>query len=152
MVPPRFPWWWFTVITLPMVPYELFSATLWAFVWPAVVAKFAGYSSKAVVLAASGQVAEVLHWCGPLIGAASDRLPERFSRRWGRRRPFIVLGNLLCALGTWIIYHSTNRAAANEGPPMWEELLVGLILSNVGGMLFDAPFFGMIPEVVPLVN
>ena len=112
------------------------------FVWPLTIAKLAGYKQKALVLAVTGQLGTIMHWSGPFIGTLSDRLPERWAARFGRRRPFLVLGDLMCAGGLLLMYWSMNKIIAahdakrDVGLLSWLEMLAGLVISNAGGILF----------------
>ena len=38
-------------------------------------------------------------YTSPFVGSLSDRLPEKYAKYMGRRRPFIIVGNAIAAFG-----------------------------------------------------
>ena len=71
----------------------------------------------------------------PIVGSWSDRL----NSRWGRRRPFLFAGAILCAAGIFFIF---NTPSAN---PL--VLLSGLMLISVGYSFFNIPYMAMPAEM-----
>jgi len=144
----RFPAWWFVCMAAPSILPGIFSTAFQSIVWPVAVANMAGFSNKAFVFAACGQVAMVMSWSAPLVGALSDRVPERFARAFGRRRPFIVAGRVCSVLGNALLYY------AMVGLPPEERSLTllgaGLVAMNMGGCLASPAFNAVIPDTVPL--
>ena len=61
------------------------------------------------MLAACGQVGTVLGYSAPFVGAFSDQLPERWAKRFGRRRPFIVAGTFIGTISCYITYNAVYR-------------------------------------------
>lgn len=71
----------------------------------------------------------------PVVGSWSDRTDTR----WGRRRPFLFIGSILCAAGLVFIFN----------PPSAQPLvlLAGLMLISVGYSLFNIPYIAMPAEM-----
>ena len=113
-------------------------------VFPQTISEMFGHEDKALVLASVGTIGCVIGFMGPFTGSLSDRLPEMFPEfcaRWGRRRPFIVVGQLLSNVGLIMIARSCERKDT-----------VGLIFwfafANVAGQFAGPPFSSIIPETV----
>ena len=64
------------------------------------------YGNKALALSMADTVGVAVGFSSPFVGSLSDRLPERWARRFGRRRPFVVAGSTLMLLGVWLTYYS----------------------------------------------
>ena len=71
----------------------------------------------------------------PIVGSWSDRV----NSRWGRRRPFLFAGGILCAAGLFSIF---NTPTAN---PL--VLLSALMLISVGYSFFNIPYMAMPAEM-----
>ena len=71
----------------------------------------------------------------PIVGSWSDRVDSR----WGRRRPFLFAGAILCAAGMLFIF---NTPSAH---PL--VLLSGLMLISVGYSCFNIPYIAMPAEM-----
>ena len=71
----------------------------------------------------------------PLVGNASDRAASRF----GRRRPFLLAGAVLCAAGLLLVFH----------PPIVSipGLFAALILISIGYSCFNIPYLAMSAEM-----
>jgi len=110
------------------------------------VGNLAGFDNKAFVFAVCGQVAMVMSWSAPFVGALSDKLPLSVAKRFGRRRPFIVAGRVCSVVGNGLLY------VAMVGLPKPNEYLlaVGLVVMNMGGCLASPAFNAIIPDTVPL--
>ena len=145
-----FPQWWFFVISAPSIFPAIFLTAFQTVVWPAAVAKLAGFENKAFIFAACSQVAVVTSWCTPAparLGTFIDRvLPEWFVQRFGRRRPFIVGGHLFSAAGYLLLY----RAVVNQNEVSVPWLGAGLLMANLGGFLASPARNGIIPDTIPL--
>lgn len=72
----------------------------------------------------------------PLMGSISDN----WQGRWGRRRPFIVLGALLSGLTVALIWW-TPEAASKDFQFYW--LVAFLLLSTVGTTCFAVPYVAL---------
>ncbi len=71
----------------------------------------------------------------PAVGAISDRA----SGRWGRRRPFLLAGGLVCAAGLAFIFNPPSAHPA--------VLFVGLLVIALGYSLFNVPYLTMPAEM-----
>jgi GPH family glycoside/pentoside/hexuronide:cation symporter len=71
----------------------------------------------------------------PVVGAWSDRA----SGPWGRRRPFLVAGAILCGAGLFFVF---NPPSAH---PL--VLLAGLMLISIGYSFFNIPYIAMPAEM-----
>ena len=89
-------------------------------------------SGIAVVTGAGAVFAALLP---PLVGAYSDRL----STRWGRRRPIMVLGTVVNAVGLLILMTASSYGA----------LLLGYLVIQIFNNAAGAAFNGIVPDVVP---
>lgn len=75
----------------------------------------------------------------PLFGAWSDRVRTR----WGRRKPFLVIGTLLCALSLLLMAHLQATRVA-----LLPCALVFMLIELTNNMA-TAPYSALIPDVVP---
>jgi MFS family permease len=103
-VPRVLPNWWLCFLDgFCMVPAITNSVVL-PLLLPPLIERMVGQEKKAGALGVLSSVVYVLGFSMPFLGAISDRMGgSSFGRRFGRRRPFIVLGQLcnsggLCAL------------------------------------------------------
>lgn len=71
----------------------------------------------------------------PVVGGLSDRT----NTRWGRRRPFLFVGAILCGAGLFYIF---NPPSAH---PL--VLLAGLMLISLGYSFFNIPYIAMPAEM-----
>lgn len=71
----------------------------------------------------------------PIVGSWSDRTDSR----WGRRRPFLFAGAIICAAGLFFIF---NTPSAN---PL--VLLLALMVISVGYSFFNIPYMAMPAEM-----
>ncbi len=71
----------------------------------------------------------------PLVGNASDRAVTRF----GRRRPFLLAGAVLCAAGLLLVFH----------PPVVSvpALFAALVVISIGYSCFNIPYLAMTAEM-----
>jgi len=97
-----FPAWWFVALCLPGLVHSLVSGALWGVIWPDLLSKMAGEKYKAIVFAAGGQISTIIGYSNPFIGTWSDRLPDKYAKYCGRRRPFIIVGGFIAAFGVWM--------------------------------------------------
>ena len=76
----------------------------------------------------------------PLMGVISDRTQTR----WGRRRPFLLLGGLVSAAGFFLIFN----APAMDGQALLTAWVLGaLLLTYTGYTLFNIPYLAMPAEM-----
>ena len=71
----------------------------------------------------------------PTVGAISDYT----ATRWGRRKPFIVIGSLLDVVFLWAVASSETYLA----------LVVALVLLQFASNFAQGPFQGYVPDLVP---
>ena len=71
----------------------------------------------------------------PTVGAISDFTASR----WGRRKPYIVVGSTLSVLFLW--------AVASADSPF--SIIVALVLLQIASNIAQGPFQGYVPDLVP---
>lgn len=76
----------------------------------------------------------------PLMGVLSDRTQTR----WGRRRPFLLLGGLVSAAGFFLIF---NAPALDDQALLTAWVLGALLLTYTGYTLFNIPYLAMPAEM-----
>jgi hypothetical protein len=99
-------------------------------------------------------------YTAPFVGSLSDRLPEKYARYLGRRRPFIIVGNFIAAFGVWLTYDALYRIVARPASMpaithtelLWAyaELALSLVCGNGGASLAGPPFGAIVADTVPL--
>ena len=76
----------------------------------------------------------------PVMGRISDRT----NTRWGKRRPYVLLGTLLCALSFLLLF---NLALFSESENIVFITLFALILNATGYTIFNVPYLAMPSEI-----
>ena len=77
----------------------------------------------------------------PLMGVISDRTRSR----WGRRRPFLFLGGIVCATGFFLVF---NPPQFDHNPALLNAWVFGaLLLTYTGYTLFNIPYLAMPAEM-----
>lgn len=71
----------------------------------------------------------------PIVGGWSDRT----GNRWGRRRPFLLAGGVLCAIGLALVFNPPSAS------PL--VLLAALMVISVGYSFFNIPYMAMSAEM-----
>jgi MFS family permease len=71
----------------------------------------------------------------PTAGAISDFTASR----WGRRKPYIVIGSLLSVVFLWAVASSDSAVA----------IVVSLVMLQVASNIAQGPFQGYVPDLVP---
>ncbi len=95
-----------------------------------------GSVQQATVLGLLTMVASVVSLLlPPLVGALSDRTPGRF----GRRRPYIVMGGLMLLVSTPLLAFASTVVS----------FLVGLSVLHLGNTMVTAAYQSLIPDQVP---
>jgi len=78
----------------------------------------------------------------PVAGDLADKMPPRFSKYFGRRRPFVLFGHLTYALGLFFSYHGLYGRS--------EHLMVfGQLLSGFSGMIQGPNYAALNAETIP---
>ena len=142
----EFPLWWFflAVPSQSFLPWIVGSA-LWGIVVPNAVAENFGDRDKAFVLATLGTLGTIMGFAAPVFGSFSDRLPEifpRFAKRFGRRRPFFLVGQ---TVGVTAIYYSYR---ALEERNTWQ-LFVAWGVMNLSWQTTSPTYGAIFQEVIP---
>jgi MFS family permease len=123
-------------LTLNLQSAALLPIVLPVQILPFVASNEVGNAQQATLLAwltaVGGLIALVV---APVAGTLSDRT----TAKWGRRRPYILVGALLLILGAWVL--ATPRGL--------NSLLVGLLLFQLGGTICTAGYQGLLPDQVP---
>ena len=85
------------------------------------------------VITLAGVVAALL--VQPTAGAISDYT----SSRWGRRKPYIVIGSLLSVVFLWAVAASDSALS----------IVLSLVMLQVASNIAQGPFQGYVPDLVP---
>jgi maltose/moltooligosaccharide transporter len=89
----------------------------------------------------------------PIIGAMSDKMHTRF----GRRRPFLLIGAVLASLALWGFPNSSNivnflSTSINHALPVWSALLLAAIMIwaiDASVNAAQGPYRAMVPDNIP---
>jgi hypothetical protein len=141
----EFPTWWFFVLPSQYYLEWMLGGCLWGIVWPKTISNIFGPTDKAIVLGGLGTLGTLIGFLGPIVGNLSDRLAEyapEFAARWGRRRPFIALGQGLNVICLVLCYHGVYTGT------VWL-LVVALQVSNMTNQLGGPAFSAIVPETIP---
>lgn len=76
----------------------------------------------------------------PIMGAISDKTLTR----WGRRRPYLIIGGILCALVPFFMF-SAPTDIGQTGLIIW--IAAGLLFYTVGATVFNVPYLAMPVEM-----
>ena len=134
--PARMPWWWLTwQMSWWLVQFATFNLLMNILV-PFRVIELVGEASKAHYLALVNVVVNAVALTGPVFGAASDAVPRN---RWGRRRPFIVVGQAGTCVGLYLMMVA----------PTIGMLEVGACVFCLGNSMANAIYQTVIAELVP---
>ena len=71
----------------------------------------------------------------PTVGAISDFTASR----WGRRKPYIVVGSILSVLFLWAVASADSPFA----------IIIALVLLQIASNIAQGPFQGYLPDLVP---
>ena len=72
------------------------------------------------------------------------RITDRTNTRWGKRRPYVFIGTLLCALSFLFLF---NLALFSESENIILITLFALILNATGYTIFNVPYLAMPSEI-----
>ena len=118
------------------------SQTLSPLIIPLLVQQFIGEESKG---SAVGSIRLWALMTAVLVQALMGILSDRSTAKWGRRRPFILLGTL----GEIIIFALIGFSASLEGQTGYAVLFGLYILSMMASNTAHAATQGLIPDLVP---
>jgi len=100
------------------------------------------------VMKISPGVAGVIVSAARIIDAFSDplmgRLTDHTRSRWGRRRPYLLLGAFVCGLGLPLVY--SQHAMGFSGNPAILAFVV-LVIYSLGFTIFNVPYLAMPVEM-----
>jgi GPH family glycoside/pentoside/hexuronide:cation symporter len=76
----------------------------------------------------------------PVMGVISDRTRSRF----GRRRPYVLLGGLMCAFSIWFVFSAPE--GMSESAAFWY-VAAGVILYATSYTVYNIPYMAMPAEI-----
>jgi MFS family permease len=100
--PASLPLWWLIFVTLYYLPVILSWQLLGSIMLPAAVAEIVPMSERNVKLGVAAAVGSAMQFAQPFVGALSDHLTG-CGPILGRRRPFIIVGQLMSCVGCAIL-------------------------------------------------
>ena len=135
---------WYDYITINIYYFALTtrSQTISPLIIPLLVQQFVGDASKG---SAVGTIRLWALMAAVLIQALMGMLSDRSTARWGRRRPFIVLGTF----GELAVFTMIGFAAGLSGMTGYWVLFALYILSMLSSNTAHAATQGLIPDLVP---
>jgi MFS family permease len=135
---------WYDVLTINIYWFALTSRSqvLTPLVIPLLVQRFVGEALKGTYV---GRIRLWSLMAAVLIQALMGLLSDRSTSRWGRRRPFIVIGTL----GELAVFTLIGFTAGLNGMTGYWALFVLYILSMVSSNTAHAATQGLIPDLVP---
>lgn len=132
---PEMTWWRLSIYALPGVPMAFWYVPLTALL-PAFYAEHVG-----VGLAAMGGFLLISRLFDIFIDPVLGRWCDNTKTRFGRRRPWIVLGAPICMLGVWLLLMPP------EGANGWY-LLMATMTINLGGSILGLAYSAWGAEIV----
>ena len=105
---------------------------------PPAIAEMVGDSRKAAALGLLTTTQFIISLAMPLLGTLSDKCTGTFGRRFGRRRPLIVVGCTLSTTGAVLLKLSDTYPAT----------VVGFAVLIAGNVFSWVPYMTVLPEVV----
>jgi MFS family permease len=135
---------WYDYLTINIYWFALTtrSQVLSPLIVPVLVQRFAGDAVKGTYV---GRMRLWALMAAVLMQAAMGMLSDRSTSRWGRRRPFIVIGTL----GELVILALIGAATVLEGMTGYWVLFGLYILSMIASNTAHAATQGLIPDLVP---
>ena len=132
----RLRWYDYLTINLFWLGLNIRNTALGSFFMPYLVALFAPEAIKNTALGAMRSAGLVI---AMLVQPAAGLLSDRSTSRWGRRRPYILVGALFDCLFLAAIAISWNYWA----------LLIAILLIQFSSNISHGPLQGLIPDLVP---
>eukprot|EP01047_Picozoa_sp_COSAG01_P048074 COSAG01_NODE_4651_length_4848_cov_27.984839_1_plen_405_part_10 len=133
-----FPTWWLYVQASFMAAPAISNSLILPLLIPPRVKQLVGEQRKAAALGAITSFQTMIQLTAPVLGALSDKLQTPC----GRRRPFIIVGQLSILAGIWCIWHSTSYILLNAAYQLY---FVGCLLAWV-------PWMSILPDIVAEVQ
>lgn len=135
---------WFDYIKLNAYWFALTTRAqvLTPLVIPLLVQRFVGEAEKGAYV---GRIRLWALMVAVLVQAAMGLLSDRCTSRWGRRRPFILVG----ALSELVVFGAIGLIAGMEGMAGFAVLMGLYMLSMVSSNTAHAATQGLIPDLVP---
>ena len=108
-VPESLPVWWLVFVSLYYLPIILSWQLLGAIMLPASIAEIVPHDERNAKLALAAALGSLMQFAQPFVGAWSDSLSEGCGCGiLGRRRPFLIVGQLVSCLGCAILMKCTD--------------------------------------------
>ena len=98
------PWWWLLFAPSFYLPIQVTFGLLSLVLVPADVATIVGAENKARYLGVTVTIMMVIQNCQPIFGSISDKTRSRF----GRRRPYVILGQVLSVAALVVMRNATT--------------------------------------------
>ena len=133
------PVWWLGFLGVFCFVPAVTNSMLLPLMLPPAVAEMVGDTRKAAALGLLTSVQFILGLAMPFLGAMSDKCTGSIGRRFGRRRPFVLIGCVLSTTGAVILKLSNTFPSTVVG---YSVLISGNIFSWV-------PYQTVLPELVP---
>ena len=133
------PHWWLAFLGVFCLVPAVTNSMVMPLLLPPLVEKLVGDDKKAASLGLLSSAQFVVSLAMPFIGTWSDKCTGTFALRFGRRRPFVVVGCLLSTCGLVLL-----RLASTF--PM---VVLGFAVLIAGNVTSWVPYMTVLPEVVP---
>lgn len=98
-------------------------------------------------LAVAGTLIFIAKVYDALINVPMGMLSDRTRSRWGRRRPWFLLGALLCSTWFLVIFNTPVAGDTGSSPVTVGWVLGALLLYSTGYAIFNVPYMAMPAEM-----
>jgi MFS family permease len=133
------PGWWLAFLGVFCFVPAVTNSMLLPLMLPPAIAEMVGDSRKAAALGLLTTTQFSVSLAMPLLGTLSDKCTGAFGRRFGRRRPFVVVGCVLSTTGAVLLKLSDS----------FPTVVVGFAVLIAGNVCSWVPYMTVLPEVVP---